>query len=144
LIGKLRRHYAFVLVDGKDLAESLVEHGLARVFGEKAIPPDGRTTKSVIEKLQGLEREAKRQRFGAWARSNAPPEAPTRALPAMPLPKPLPAVTPPATNTTAQTEELYRISRSGVRHNSKCRYFDSPNNKPCGPNEGRACQICGG
>lgn len=33
---------------------------------------------------------------------------------------------------------------SGVRHNSNCRYYMTTKGRPCGPNEGRACKICGG
>ena len=35
------------------------------------------------------------------------------------------------------------LSPSGVRHNSGCRYY-SPDAKPCGPDEGRPCGVCGG
>ena len=35
------------------------------------------------------------------------------------------------------------LSPGGVRHNSGCRYF-SPDAKPCGPEEGRPCGVCGG
>jgi hypothetical protein len=33
---------------------------------------------------------------------------------------------------------------SGVRHNSRCRYYMNTKGRPCGSNEGRACKICGG
>lgn len=35
-------------------------------------------------------------------------------------------------------------SSSSVRHNSGCRYYRNSKGRPCGPNEGRACKICGG
>lgn len=36
----------------------------------------------------------------------------------------------------------FSLSGSGIRHNPKCRYFRA--DKPCGPNEGQPCKICGG
>lgn len=35
-------------------------------------------------------------------------------------------------------------AKSGVRHNSKCRYFNCKNCVRCGPQEGKACGGCGG
>jgi len=36
-------------------------------------------------------------------------------------------------------------SKSKVRHNKECRYYGKgKNGKPCGPNDGRACKVCGG
>ena len=53
-----------------------------------------------------------------------------------------PASVPPVEQ---ETEQRYWITtRSGVRHNSSCRYYHNSNGRPCGPNEGRACRICGG
>lgn len=37
----------------------------------------------------------------------------------------------------------YRISSTGKRHNSRCRYFTSKG-RACPSNEGVACKICGG
>jgi outer membrane murein-binding lipoprotein Lpp len=44
--------------------------------------------------------------------------------------------------TSTQTGLSYTISSTGKRHNSRCRYFGS--GRPCGPNEGIPCKICGG
>ena len=33
---------------------------------------------------------------------------------------------------------------SGVRHNSKCRWFKNSKGRMCAPDEGRACKVCGG
>jgi hypothetical protein len=33
---------------------------------------------------------------------------------------------------------------SGVRHNSTCRWFKNSKGRMCGPDEGRACKVCGG
>ena len=44
-----------------------------------------------------------------------------------------------------EAEQRYWITtKSRVRHNSSCRYYENSNGRPCGPNEGRACKICGG
>ena len=36
----------------------------------------------------------------------------------------------------------WSLSKSGTRHNAKCRYFDA--NLPCAATDGKACKICGG
>jgi hypothetical protein len=33
---------------------------------------------------------------------------------------------------------------SGKRHNSHCRYFKTTEGRLCGPDEGKACKLCGG
>ena len=33
---------------------------------------------------------------------------------------------------------------SGIRHNSRCRYFQTSKGRPCGADEGRPCKKCGG
>ena len=33
---------------------------------------------------------------------------------------------------------------SGKRHNSRCRYFSTTEGRRCGPEEGKACKLCGG
>ena len=37
----------------------------------------------------------------------------------------------------------YRMSSTGKRHNSRCRYYSSKG-RDCGPSDGVACKICGG
>ena len=37
----------------------------------------------------------------------------------------------------------YRMSGTGKRHNSGCRYYSSKG-RICGPSDGVACKICGG
>lgn len=47
--------------------------------------------------------------------------------------------------TSTEQEGGYWITTSsGIRHNSGCRYYRNSKGRPCGPNEGRACRICGG
>jgi len=66
---KQPRYYGLVEVGGKGLAEILVSKGLARTKGVRANLPSGEKSKLYVEKLQGLESEAKEKRVGAWAHS---------------------------------------------------------------------------
>ena len=70
--------------------------------------------------------------------------------------------TPPATPATpttnsisgVQTNQTYSetegqlthwfTTSSGKRHNIRCRYFKTTEGRPCGPDEGKACKLCGG
>jgi competence ComEA-like helix-hairpin-helix protein len=56
------RYYAVVTVNGKDLAEQLAAAGLARVYG---FTPEGLAGFS-LERLKGLEREARARHLGAY------------------------------------------------------------------------------
>ena len=49
--------------------------------------------------------------------------------------------TPPAKE---QTQSFWLTQSSGIRHNSKCRYFHNSKGRPCEKSEGRACKLCGG
>ncbi|HEY4760264.1 MAG TPA: hypothetical protein VIH42_06770 [Thermoguttaceae bacterium] len=50
----------------------------------------------------------------------------------------------PAAQVKQESEQRYWITiKSGVRHNSSCRYYRNSKGRLCGPNEGRACKICG-
>lgn len=47
----------------------------------------------------------------------------------------------------AQNQEAthWLNTKSGIRHNQKCRYYGKgANGRPCQPTEGKACKICGG
>lgn len=63
---KLPRHYAFIQTRTGGLADLLVQNGLARVFGEKAILPNGTSTKSEELRLLTFERQAKAAHAGGW------------------------------------------------------------------------------
>jgi endonuclease YncB( thermonuclease family) len=65
------RYYAFVLADGKDLAELLVENGFARAYG-MAAAYDGRSAEEYQRLLDRKERTAKRNRAGLWKESQLP------------------------------------------------------------------------
>lgn len=62
------RYYAFVqTADGKDLAELLVRHGLARVRGRRSTTPYGRSRRIQFSRLRELERLAQAEQVGGWA-----------------------------------------------------------------------------
>ena len=63
---KLERLYAIVRVDNMDLAEELVENGLARVHGTSATPTGLPQADGEWAKLERLEAEAKREEIGGW------------------------------------------------------------------------------
>jgi len=58
-----------VAVCGEGLSEILVSRGLARTKGVLANLPSGEKSKDYVEKLRGLENEAKEKRIGIWAYS---------------------------------------------------------------------------
>jgi endonuclease YncB( thermonuclease family) len=66
---KIPRFYAYVQVEGQDIAELLLSSGLARVKGVTAETPDKVPSRETLPKLQSLEQEAHQQRRGAWATS---------------------------------------------------------------------------
>ena len=66
----LPRFYAVVKgADGKDLGETLLSLGLARVKGLNMKPPTGESVADYQAKLKKLETEAKTQRVGIWSKS---------------------------------------------------------------------------
>jgi endonuclease YncB( thermonuclease family) len=69
------RYYAFVeLPDGSDLGGELIEQGLGRIHTkgpgskEKPVPtPKGQSFFEVRDRLEAIEREARKEKRGAWA-----------------------------------------------------------------------------
>lgn len=45
---------------------------------------------------------------------------------------------------TSQEKAYWLTIKSGVRHNSGCRYYQNSNGRAATKSEGRACKICGG
>jgi hypothetical protein len=80
--------------------------------------PDGTSAANASLKLMQAERDAMQHRRGAW--TFAP------------------------TDVELHKILTHRISDSGKRHNDKCRYFRTSNNRPCKSTEGVACKVCGG
>ena len=51
----------------------------------------------------------------------------------------------PAATEKQPVEQTYWLTiKSGIRHNSKCKYYHNSKGRPCNKDEGRACKICGG
>ncbi len=62
-----RRFHAFlVMPDGRCLHEGLIREGLVRIHTKGADLPDGTGASAHMRKLRDLEKEARRQRKGAW------------------------------------------------------------------------------
>jgi regulator of replication initiation timing len=49
----------------------------------------------------------------------------------------------PNTETETQLTQWFTTA-TGKRHNSHCRYFKTTEGRRCGPDEGKACKLCGG
>lgn len=112
---------------------------------------------SDSETLAGAEREARAERSGLWAGKD--PVAPwdwrnvKRAAAAAPKSKSAPkenrvARPPPRASDEPPAEpgaKFWLNTSSNVRHNASCRYFGkTKRGRYCGPDEGKACGICGG
>ena len=63
---RLPRFYAFVQTNNGDLAEQLIENGLARVHGASASPEGITSARREWQKLTRLERKAKQEKVGGW------------------------------------------------------------------------------
>jgi len=63
---KLPRYYAFVVLGTEDLAQSLVSHGLARIYGTRTPLPDGSDSRAFLENLGRIEADAKSRQLGGW------------------------------------------------------------------------------
>jgi endonuclease YncB( thermonuclease family) len=65
------RYYAVVqTADGRDLAELLVNAGLARIYGARTPAPDGRDSRTYLGHLHELENEARAAKQGAWGKGH--------------------------------------------------------------------------
>lgn len=64
------RYYAVIHDSaGRDLCESLVSAGLARIYGVRTPLPDEESSRDYLSRLRALETEAKSERRGAWAKT---------------------------------------------------------------------------
>jgi micrococcal nuclease len=153
-----------ILPDGRNLNVATVEAGLAWWYVKYA-PNDAR--------LQNAEAIARAAHRGLWAdphaippwewrkgaRGSGPDEArqgdpPARSAPPQQFGQPLPlmqqVVPQPALATrvapppAVEADGFWLTTSSRKRHNSTCRYFQNSDGRPCGPNEGTPCKICGG
>lgn len=60
------RVYVVAMAGGVDLNESLVETGLARIYGTRTPLPDGRDLRTYLTNLKAIETKAKAAKRGAW------------------------------------------------------------------------------
>ena len=67
------------------------------------------------------------------------------STPADPVTSPTGGAQSAATGPGADSPLTYWLSAStGQRHNSRCRHFKTSEGRLCGPEEGKACKLCGG
>src|ERR1043166_8979320 len=66
---RLPRFYAIVTTPNGDLAEQLVENGLAIVKGRQDSPDGVTAAKREWQRLNQLQQKAKREKVGGWAQS---------------------------------------------------------------------------
>jgi endonuclease YncB( thermonuclease family) len=66
---KLPRYYAIIEVENRNLADMLVENGLARLHGKSVTLPDGTKIDDYLNRLIELERLARENKRGAWQHS---------------------------------------------------------------------------
>ena len=72
---ELPRYYGVVKAGNDDLAELLVEQGLARVYGATTPLPDGTSIDTFFQRLRQLEARAKRRKAGGWSSAEEVAEA---------------------------------------------------------------------
>jgi hypothetical protein len=90
-----------------------------------------------VERLKAENAALRKENTSLRRALAAKPQAATNSVVAAPA---APAAVAPGQQ---QTGYWLTIS-SGIRHNSSCRYYMNSKGRSCGPNEGRACKLCGG
>lgn len=83
-MGHSTRYAALLYNDkGESLVEALVENGYARIKGFRpgSAWPGGKSSASYCRELESLERKAKRERLGAWRKSDADLDSPEPQMP---------------------------------------------------------------
>jgi endonuclease YncB( thermonuclease family) len=129
-VDRYGRTVAVVLCPGgQNLNLSLVRAGLAWHY--RAYSDD--------ESLAEAEAEARAAGRGLWSRPDRVPPWEFRRGAGKPREAPA------AGDAGMGTGTHWLNTSSGVRHNSGCRHFGKgKSGRSCGPDEGRACGICGG
>jgi endonuclease YncB( thermonuclease family) len=123
---KYGRTLGFVIVGDVDANAKLVEDGWAWHFKKY----------NDEERLAKLEVAARKAKRGLWADDTAVAPWDYRAR----------HKTPQAGPKAEDSKAMYWLNTSsGVRHNERCEHFQkTKKGRLCGPNDGKACGICGG
>ena len=114
----LPRFYAFIDTADGSLDEMLVAQGLARVFGENAKLPNGKSASSHEDRLSGIEKSAKAKKMGAWRYNSRIPEPrglkTAGNLPSIapPPPQPNPSTRPAKKPLTFEQKEQLEAQRN--------------------------------
>lgn len=107
-------------------------------------------------RLADAESEARQHKMGLWATDNAIPPWEFRNRPQTPVAGSSTVDTPaiaaseraeitqPQRTADGDAGDYWLTTSSGIRHNSRCRHYKNSNGRSCGPNDGKACKICGG
>jgi len=109
----LARFYAIVLVNGKNLAEELVAHGHARIYGLRANWPDGPRSTTFINKLKNLELTAREKKHGVWDETKFPRQ--TESTVVSVTPTNVPTVASLVDINSASYEELQKLPGIGPK-----------------------------
>lgn len=141
---RYQRLLAVVRFHGDSINEQLVKDGWAWHFKEYNSDPT----------LARLEVEARKAKVGLWAHANPIPPWEYRELQrklaeikkAKQAAEQDTARGPPvAQKAAAATVKYWLNTSSNTRHNNGCRWYGkTKRGRPCGPDDGKACGICGG
>lgn len=126
-------YYALIQAGEDDLAELLVEQGLARIHGASTPPPDGTSLEDFTHRLRQAENRAKHRKVGAWAGA-APPEAALSVTPAADTAPPPPVQWPNVPTVAFLRGEAYvnteRFEEAEVAMRALLRRFPEHVQKP--------------
>jgi len=124
---KYKRTLGIVIVGDIDANAKMVENGWAWHFKKY----------NDEERLAKLEDAARKAKRGLWA--DEKPLAPWDYRARQKTPEVAPG------DSKNEKMSYWLNTSSGVRHNERCEHFKkTKNGRLCGPNEGKACGICGG
>jgi endonuclease YncB( thermonuclease family) len=91
--------------------------------------------------LAKVEKQARAKKQGLWAETDPMPPWEWRRIEE--AKQDSNATKSRSASTDKQTHWLN--TRSNIRHNSRCKYYkQTKQGRMCGPNEGKACKMCGG
>jgi endonuclease YncB( thermonuclease family) len=76
--GRESRYYVIVEIDDKNLGEILINEGLARTKGVAPNLPTGEHAGAYMQRLEGLEADARQKKIGAWSTSTTKAETNSR------------------------------------------------------------------